>query len=95
MKYAKIENYNKDNLPIPNNPDVIIKTTSDEYVAVMKFGGFASDKKIKIYAEKLEKALGEKSISFYGHFRFLGYNPPFQLFCRHNEIIVSVHWVSK
>jgi hypothetical protein len=95
MSFVMPANYNKDNLPIPNNPDVIIKTTSDEYVALIKFGGFASDKKIKIYAEKLEKALEEKSISFYGHFRFLGYNPPFQLFCRRNEIIVSVHWVSK
>jgi len=95
MSFVMPKNYNKDNLPIPNNPEVVIKTTSDEYVAVIKFTGFASDKMIKLYAEKLEKALKEKSISFYGHFRFLGYNPPFQLFGRRNEIIVSVIWISK
>ncbi len=95
MSFVMPQKYNKDNLPIPNNPDVIINTTSDEYVAVTEFGGFASDKMIKIYAEKLEKALKENSISFYGHFRFLGYNPPYQLFGRRNEIIISVIWNSK
>jgi len=34
--------------------------------------------------------LQASKISYHGHFRFLGYNPPFQLFGRKNEIIVSV-----
>jgi hypothetical protein len=95
MSFVMPSNYNKDNLPLPNNSDVIIKTTPDEYVAAIKFGGFASNDDIKEHTEMLEIALKEHNLSYYGHFRYLGYNPPYQLFGRRNEIIVSVNWDSK
>jgi hypothetical protein len=36
--------------------------------------------------------LEEKGITAYGNARFLGYNPPFQLVDRRNEIVVSIKW---
>jgi hypothetical protein len=92
MSFVMPSGYNEGNLPKPNDPDVRIKKTEDEYVAVLRFGGFASDKDLKIYSEKLQNILKEKGITSYGHYRFLGYNPPFQLIGRRNEIIVSVAW---
>jgi hypothetical protein len=92
MSFVMPSGYNEGNLPKPNDPDVRIKKTDDEYVAVLRFGGFASDKDMKIYSEKLQNILKEKGITSYGHYRFLGYNPPFQLIGRRNEIIVSVVW---
>jgi hypothetical protein len=91
MSFVMPANYTKDNLPLPNNADVIIQTTPDEYVAAITFNGFASQETIKKYTAILEKALQEKKLSYFGNFRFLGYNPPYQLFGRRNEIIVSVH----
>lgn len=87
--------YNESNLPKPNDPNVIIKRTSEEYVAVLQFDGFASDEDLKLYSEKLRSLLKEKGITTYGHFRYLGYNPPYQLIDRRNEIIVSVQWKEK
>ncbi len=95
MSFVMPSNYNKDNLPLPNNSDITIKTTPEEYVAAIKFGGFASNDNIKEHTEMLEIALKEHHLSYYGHFRYLGYNPPYQLFGRRNEIIVSVNWDSK
>ncbi|NEW81911.1 MAG: heme-binding protein [Mariniphaga sp.] len=92
MSFVMPSGYNLDNLPKPNNAKVIIHTTMDEYVAAIKFGGFASDKDIQNYSEKLKNLLIKKGIIYYGNFRFLGYNPPFQLVGRRNEIIVSVKW---
>jgi hypothetical protein len=92
MSFVMPSAYNEGNLPKPNDPDVRIKKTEDEYVAVLRFGGFASDQDLKIYSEKLQNILKEKGIASYGHYRFLGYNPPFQLIGRRNEIIVSVVW---
>jgi hypothetical protein len=92
MSFVMPLKYNKDNLPLPNNSEVKIETTADEYVAAIRFNGFASDKDIKENKEKLENALKAKSISYYGHFRYLGYNPPYQLFGRRNEIIVAINW---
>lgn len=95
MSFVMPSNYNKDNLPLPDNADVTIKTTPDEYVAAIQFGGFASNDNIKKHTELLESALKEHHLSYYGHFRYLGYNPPYQLFGRRNEIIVALNWDSK
>ena len=40
----------------------------------------------------LLKSLKEKAIKTTGTPRYLGYNPPYQLIHRRNEIIVSVDW---
>jgi hypothetical protein len=92
MSFVMPAEYHKDNLPQPNDSSVKIETTTEEYVAAIRFGGFASDKHITKYSDKLENALKESSIPYYGHFRLLAYNPPYQLFGRKNEIIVNVNW---
>lgn len=92
MSFVMPDSFNTKNLPKPKDSNVIIEETGDEYVAAIQFCGFASDGDIEAYSKKLEDALKTDSISFYGHFRFLGYNPPFQLFGRKNEIIVNVLW---
>lgn len=92
MSFVMPSEFSKDNLPKPNDANVVIKTTADEYVAAIKFGGFASDSDIKTHSAKLENALKAASISYYGSFRYLGYNPPYQWFGRRNEIIISVNW---
>ena len=95
MSFVMPSSYNQENLPKPNNPDVILKEIADEYVAAIQFGGFASDKELKFYSDKLLNILKEKGIKTYGNTRFLGYNPPFQLVGRRNEIIVAVDWKEK
>jgi hypothetical protein len=92
MSFVMPSSYNEGNLPKPNDPNVLIHKTADEYVAVLQFGGFASDKELKSYSDKLNDILKEKGITSSGHARFLGYNPPFQLINRRNEIVVSVNW---
>lgn len=92
MSFVMPSSYNHENLPKPDNPDVIIQETTAEYVAVLRFGGFASDKDMLYYSDKLQGILKDKGITSYGHARYLGYNPPFQLVNRRNEIIISIHW---
>lgn len=92
MSFVMPSNYSVENLPRPNNASVEVKKILEEYVAVIKFGGFASDKDIKSYSEKLQKLLLRNGILSHGNYRFLGYDPPFQFIGRRNEIIVSVDW---
>jgi hypothetical protein len=92
MSFVMPSEYTQDNLPKPNDPNVKIEKTSDEYVAVLQFGGFASDKDLLFYSNKLQVILKKKGITSYGHYRFLGYNPPYQLINRKNEVIISVNW---
>jgi hypothetical protein len=81
----------KEELPIPDNSEISFKTSEPEYVAVIKFGGFANTEKINEQRIILEGLLKEKGLSYYGNFRFLGYNPPYQLIGRRNEVIISLN----
>ena len=92
MSFVMPSAYDINNLPRPNDANVKLHQTPGEYVAAIAFGGFANDASIKKYAAELEKALGNKGIKSIGHFRYLGYNPPYQLVGRKNEIIVTVEW---
>jgi hypothetical protein len=93
MSFVMPSAYNKENLPKPNDPGVKIENTADEYVAVIRFGGYASDEDLKFYSQKLQNLLKENGITPAGNYRFLGYNPPYQFVGRRNEIIVAVDWV--
>lgn len=92
MSFVMPSSYSEENLPKPDDPGVKIERTDDIYVAAIRFGGYATDKDISNYSEKLKSLLEEKGIRWYGNFRYLGYNPPFQPFGRKNEIIVNVEW---
>lgn len=92
MSFVMPAEYTKDNLPKPNDSSITIETTAEEYVAAIRFGGYADDDVIKTYASKLENALQCNGVEYFGNFRFLGYNAPYHFWNRKNEIIVSVHW---
>ncbi len=92
MSFVMPSSFRKENLPNPDDPDIKIEKTEDEYVAAIRFSGYASDEDIRTYSEMLKKLLTDKGIKFYGDFRYLGYDPPYKFIGRRNEIIVSVKW---
>ena len=92
MSFVMPSEYEDKTLPSPNDSEVILGKSDAEYVAAIRFRGYASDADIKRYSEKLKSHLIERGISYHGNFRFLGYNPPYQFIGRRNEIIVSVDW---
>lgn len=92
MSFVMPSKFDEQSLPRPSDSRVKLEKSQAEYVAVLRFGGYANDEKIARFSEKLKKALKKNSISYSGNFRFLGYNPPYQLIGRKNEIIVSVDW---
>ncbi len=92
MSFVMPSEYETEKLPKPNDSKVVLHKRPDEYVAAIRFGGFASDEQILHYSEKLRNLLTSKRITYSGNFRYLGYNPPWQSVGRRNEIIVSVKW---
>ena len=94
MAFVLPKVYNQLNLPKPNDSTISIVTSESEYVAVIQFGGFATTESIAKYSAILEKTLKHKGLTYYGNFRYLGYNPPFQLFGRKNEVIVALNAIN-
>lgn len=95
MSFVMPSKFENKTLPAPNDPDVVIEKSKAEYVAVIKFGGYANDAKLARYSEQLKSILDQKGISYHGNFRYLGYNPPYQFIGRKNEIIVSIDWAEE
>lgn len=92
MSFVMPANYDVKSLPKPNDARVEIHQTPGEYAAVIEFGGFANDASIRKHAEELKQLLDQKGIKTIGNFRYLGYNPPYQIIARKNEIVVAVEW---
>ncbi len=92
MSFVMPANYDVKSLPKPNDARLEIHQTPGEYAAVIEFGGFANDASIRKHAEELKQLLDQKGIKTIGNFRYLGYNPPYQIIARKNEIVVAVEW---
>ncbi|MDX2189658.1 MAG: heme-binding protein [Bacteroidota bacterium] len=92
MSFVMPSKFQKSELPEPNSSMVQLQEVEEETVAAIRFSGYASDSDIKKYTKKLKEALDNQSIKYYGDFRFLGYNAPYQILFRRNEIIVNVDW---
>lgn len=90
MSFVMPEGYTLQNLPKPSASDIRLHASEEEYVAVLRFGGYASDKAIAEKQEELQRLLKQAGIQHNSHFRFLGYNAPWDFINRRNEVIVRI-----
>ncbi|MCK7539410.1 MAG: heme-binding protein [Marinilabiliales bacterium] len=60
MSFVMPSSFSEENLPKPDDPGVKIERTDDVYVAAIRFSGYASDKDIRKYSEKLKTLPGDK-----------------------------------
>lgn len=82
--------FNKETLPQPNQSQIKFREEPAKTVAAITFGGWADDEKIEEYKLKLKAALDGQRIKYTNNFYFLGYNPPYEVLNRKNEIIVEL-----
>lgn len=90
MSFVMPEGYTLEGLPKPSEKGIVLHTSPEEYVAVLRFGGYASD---SIIAEKKNELMGllkAAGIAPFGTVRYLGYNAPWDFLQRRNEVIVSI-----
>ena len=90
MYFVMPKQYQKEQLPTPNSPNVRIVDEAPKTLAVIKYGGFSSDKEIKRYCKKLEETLTQNHIQWKGGFMYMGYNAPWDVVNRRNEVAVEV-----
>ena len=93
MRFVMPEGLTMDSLPTPNDPSVKLERVPEEVVAVLRFGGFSNDEKMAERAEELLRQVNAAGFEPIGPVRYLGYDPPWQLVARRNEVVVAVRWV--
>ena len=90
MRFMVPKKWNKKQLPKPNQSNINFVEEPEKLVAAIKFKGWANDKKIKRYKEQLITALKHEGIPHLNKFELYGYNAPYEVFNRRNEIIVEL-----
>lgn len=90
MMFMVPKKFNKESLPKPNDSKIEFKEEPSKIVAAITFGGWADDAVIAKYKEQLKLALDDAGIKYSNRFFFLGYNPPFEVLNRKNEVIVEL-----
>lgn len=90
MMFMVPKHINKQDLPVPNESSIIIKQEPAKTMAAITFGGWANDEKIEDYKKRLVIALKNEGISYSDRFYFYGYNAPYEIFNRINEVLVEL-----
>lgn len=90
MSFMVPTRYEEQDLPKPNNEKIFFERKKGSRMAAIRFGGWANDQRIEKYKNKLIEALKKEGISHSGNFVYLGYNPPYALIARRNEVVVEL-----
>ncbi len=90
MMFMVPKKFNKATLPQPNQSQIEFWEEPAKTVAAITFGGWATDEKIEAYKQKLITALAAAGIKHTNRFSLLGYNAPYEVLNRKNEVIVEL-----
>ena len=90
MMFMVPKKLKKDMLPKPNQSGIEFKEEPAKQLAAIRFSGWANDAKIEKYKQQLKAALDAEGIKYSNQFYFFGYNAPFEVFNRKNEVLVEL-----
>ena len=90
MEFMMPSKYTIESLPAPNRQDIEFYEKPEVVMAAISFSGWASDAKIAQMTNTLKAMLEKEGINHTGQFIYLGYNPPYQVINRRNEIVVEI-----
>jgi hypothetical protein len=90
MMFMVPKNYDLATLPNPKNKKIVFEKQEEKIMAAIRFDGWANDEKIEEYKNILTEELAKAQLSHNNKFAFLGYNPPYEMTNRRNEVIVEL-----
>ena len=90
MMFMVPKKFKKDMLPKPNQTGIEFTQEPAKILAAITFSGWANDTKIEKYKQDLKAVLDAEGIKYTNQFYFFGYNAPYEVFNRKNEVIVEL-----
>ncbi|MCM0042858.1 MAG: heme-binding protein [Algoriphagus sp.] len=90
MSFVMPSQYQLAQLPTPNSTAVSLVSQDSMKLAVLRFGGFSSDEKIAKHAQILTQVLEKNNIRTKGALLFMGYNAPWDVINRRNEVAFQI-----
>lgn len=90
MMFMVPKKLNKETLPKPEQSIIEFKEEPAKTLAAIRFSGWANDTKLERYKHDLIAALDAEGIEYSNKFYFFGYNAPYEVFNRKNEVLVEL-----
>ena len=90
MYFVMPSQYKKDELPNPSNKNVEIQEEASKVLLVVRYGGFSNDERIESHSEVLRQIILKHHLKATGSFMYMGYNAPWDIINRRNEVAVEI-----
>lgn len=90
MRFMIPSAYETEELPAPNDDRITFVHAPAKKVAALRFGGWANDERIASFSAILKTTLDEAGIAYHDQVTFLGYDPPYAVVGRRNEVTVTL-----
>lgn len=90
MMFMVPSKYSIEDLPKPKDEKIEFKQVPARKMAAITFGGWANDEKIESYRQKLTRLLDREGIQHSGHYHYYGYNAPYEVINRKNEVVIEL-----
>jgi hypothetical protein len=90
MSFMVPKSYNLESLPNPNSDKIEFEKQDEKIIAAIQFDGWADNDKIEFYKSILKEELTKANLLHNNKFSFLGYNPPYEVVNRRNEVTVEL-----
>ena len=84
----------QESMPVPIDQNLTFVVQAPKLLAVLDFGGFINNEKLAARMAELKKAVLKEGFQIKGKGYFFGYNPPWQLIGRKNEVAFELESVN-
>lgn len=87
MRFMMPTDLPMDSLPTPSDSRVRLFTEAGFHAATITYGGYSSESDVREQSERLRKYLDDAGLAYESDVIVLGYNPPYQVVDRKNEVM--------
>ena len=84
----------QESMPVPIDQNLSFVVQAPKLLAVLDFGGFINNEKLAARMAELKKAVLKEGFQIKGQGYYFGYNPPWQLIGRKNEVAFELESVN-
>ena len=84
----------EESMPVPIDSNLTFVVQAPKLLAVLDFGGFINNEKLAARMAELKKAVLKEGFQIKGQGYYFGYNPPWQLIGRKNEVAFELESVN-
>jgi effector-binding domain-containing protein len=91
ISFVMPSEFTVENLPLPNNNNIVISEVMSEKIAVITFSGTTNSNILEQKTKELIKFLEDNNYKYTSEVRYAFYNPPWTVpFLRRNEVMIPI-----